>query len=103
MTRLEQILEMLKQDPNDPFLNYAMALEHAKLGNIETAINAIENIISRDENYLGGYYQLGKFYEQALQPEKAMEVYKKGIEIAKKQNNRKTLGELNEALMMLED
>ena len=35
--------------------------------------------------------------------EKAIAIYQKGIEIAKKQNNRKAQGELNEALMMLED
>jgi tetratricopeptide (TPR) repeat protein len=103
MNRLEQLLEMLKSDPHDPFLNYALALEYAKLGSIDTAIHGIEGIILRDENYLGAYYQLGKFYEQSLQPEKAVETYLKGIEIAKKQNNRKALGELNEALMMLED
>jgi tetratricopeptide (TPR) repeat protein len=103
MTRLEQILEMLKEDPTDAFLNYGLALEFAKLGNIDTAIDAIEGIIARDENYLGAYYQLGKFYEQSLQPEKAITTYQKGIEIAKKQNNRKAIAELNEALLMLED
>ena len=103
MSRLEQILQMLKEDPADPFLNYAMALEFAKLGNIDTAIDAIEGIIARDENYIGAYYQLGKFYEQSLQPEMAITTYQKGIVIAKKQNNNKVLGELNEALLTLED
>lgn len=103
MTRLEQLLEMLQQDPQDAFLNYALALEFAKTGDIDPAIDAIEGILARDENYLGAYYQLGKFYEQTLQPEKAILTYQKGMEIAKKQNNRKTLGELNEALLMLED
>lgn len=103
MARLEQLLEMLKEDPNDSFLNYALALEYAKLGNIDSAVDLIEKIIARDENYLGAYYQLGKFYEQSLQAEKAVEAYQKGIEVAKKQNNRKALGELNEALLMLED
>lgn len=103
MSRLEQILRMLKEDPSDPFLNYAMALEFAKLGNIDTAIDAIEGIIARDANYLGAYYQLGKFYEQSLQPEKAISTYQKGIAVAKNQHNNKALGELSEALLMLED
>ncbi|MDF2438774.1 MAG: tetratricopeptide repeat protein [Bacteroidota bacterium] len=103
MSRLEELLKMLQESPHDSFLNYALALEFAKLGNIDTAIDALEGIIARDENYLGSYYQLGKFYEQSLQTEKAVSTYKKGIEIAKKQNNKKTLAELNEALLMLED
>ncbi len=96
-------MEMLKSEPHDSFLNYALALEYAKENNIQKAIEIIEEVIGRDENYLGGYYQLGKFYEQLNLREKAIAIYQKGIEIAKKQNNRKAQGELNEALMMLED
>lgn len=103
MSRLEQLLSMLKEDPTDPFLNYALALEFAKTGNIDSAIDMLKGIIERDSSYLACYYQLGKFYEQSLQPELAIETYKRGIEIAKMKNDRKTLGELNEALLMLED
>jgi tetratricopeptide (TPR) repeat protein len=103
MTRLQQLEEMLRNEPHDAFLNYALALEFAKINEIEKAIMIIEMILNREENYLGAYYQLGKFYEQSLQPEKAVEVYQRGIEIARRCNNKKTLGELNEALQMLED
>ena len=102
-SRLEQLNEMLKDEPNDSFLNYALALEYAKADNIIKAIELIEALLLRDENYLGAYYQLGKYYEQLNKNEKAMDIYNKGIVISKKQNNRKTLGELNEALMMLEE
>lgn len=94
---------MLRNEPNDSFLNYALALEFAKINEVEKAIIIIEMILERDANYLGAYYQLGKYYEQTLQPEKAIIAYQRGIEIAKKCNNKKTLGELNEALQMLED
>jgi tetratricopeptide (TPR) repeat protein len=102
-TRLEQLQEMLQKEPHDPFLNYAVALEHAKSGDTFKAISIIEEILARDENYLGAYYQLGKYYEETAQKEKAISIYRKGMEIAKKQNNRKTMGELNTALMLLED
>ncbi len=101
--RLEQLLEMLKSEPNDSFLNYALALEYAKANDVLKAIELIEALLLRDENYLGAYYQSGKYYEQLGNTEKAMEIYTKGIAIAKKQNNRKALGELNEALVMLEE
>jgi Tfp pilus assembly protein PilF len=102
MTRLEQLREMLQEDPHDSFLNYGLALELAKSGDTVAAIARIEAIIARDENYLGAYYQLGKFYEEVSDPEKAMAVYRKGIVIAKQQNNRKAMGELNEALQQIE-
>jgi tetratricopeptide (TPR) repeat protein len=57
--------------------------------------------IKEDINYVASYYQLGKLYESLNDVEKALEVYKKGIEIAKKMENKKTLLELQEAFNML--
>jgi len=103
MSRLSQIEEMLKTEPNDSFLNYALALEFAKANDVHKAIELIENVLLREENYLGAYYQLGKFYEQIQDLPKAIATYTKGIVIAKSIKNNKALGELNEALWMLED
>lgn len=103
MSRLSQIQEMLKNEPNDSFLNYALALEYGKLENVKKAIELIEALLVRDEEYLGAYYQLGKYYEQIENPEMAISTYKKGVSLAQKKKNNKALGELNEALWMLED
>ncbi len=102
-SRILQLQEMLKTEPNDSFLNYGLALEYGKLNEIQKAIELIEALLLRDSAYLGAYYQLGKYYEQVQQTEKAMAVYKKGISIAQQQKNKKAEGELNEALWMLED
>jgi tetratricopeptide (TPR) repeat protein len=101
--RLQQIQQMLKDEPNDSFLNYALAIEYAGSGDVKKAIEIIESLLIRDENYLGAYYQLGKYYEETEQPQAAITIYNKGVIIAKQQKNNKTFGELNEALMMLED
>lgn len=103
MPRLDQIIEMLKTEPNDSFLNYALALEYVKANDVKKAIELIETLLSKDENYLGAYYQLGKYYEQIQNLPKAVSTYNKGIIIAQKIKNNKALGELNEALWMLED
>ena len=94
---------MLKNEPHDSFLNYALALEYAKINDIPKAIEIIEGLLLRDGNYLGAYYQLGKYYEQIEQRERAMNTYKKGIVIAQETNNKKALSELKEALQMLEE
>jgi len=103
LQRLQYIREMLKSEPDDSFLNYALALEYAKINDVKKAIELIEKLLLRDENYLGAYYQLGKYYEQTELLENAVATYKKGIIIAQLKNDKKTLGELNEALLMLED
>lgn len=102
-SRLQQIKKMLETEPNDSFLNYALALEYAKADDLQRAIQLIEEIIRRDKNYLGAYYELGKYYELTSQPEKAINIYKRGIAIALQQKNRKAQMELNEALLQLED
>jgi tetratricopeptide (TPR) repeat protein len=102
-SRLHHIQEMLSKEPNDSFLQYALALEYANAKDIEKAISIIEGLLLKNENYLGAYYQLGKYYEQTAQQDKAIASYKKGVLIAQAQKNRKTEGELNEALMLLEE
>jgi Tfp pilus assembly protein PilF len=102
-SRLEQLKKMLETEPNDSFLNYALALEYAKTNDLKKAIQLIEAIIVRDKDYLGAYYELGKYYELSEQAQMAADIYRKGIEIAIQQKNRKAQLELNEALLQLED
>lgn len=102
-TRLEMIEEMLRKNPKDNFLNYAAALEYQKKGDKGKAIGLIEQIIERDKNYLGAYYQLGQMYEELGRIDEAIQLYRDGKVIAKKQNDMKTIGELTEALMLLDE
>ena len=99
--RIELINEMLQKEPNDPFLNYALALEYVKCDKGDQAIGLIEKILKKDANYLGAYYQLGKLYEESDQLDKAIRIYQKGMKIAEDQAHEKTIGELSEALMLL--
>ena len=101
--RIEMLNEMLKAEPNDPFLHYALALEFEKAEQIHKAITSLENLKSQQPEYLPTNYKLGKLYELILNNIAAIEVYKLGVILAKKTNEMKTLGELNEAIMNLED
>jgi len=101
--RIKSLLQLLKDEPHDPFLNYALALEYYKLGEHSKAINLIETLLVRDENYLGAYLQLGNWYESAGNIEKARNTYTTGTKIARIQGNRKTLSELEEAIFLLDD
>jgi tetratricopeptide (TPR) repeat protein len=102
-SRIDALKEMLRKEPHDAFLNYALAIELEKENKVPEAIVIIEQVLQRDEQYLGGYYKLGKLHEAAGEKEKAIAVYQKGIAIARQQRNNKTLNELNEALQQLEE
>jgi len=102
-TRLEQLQQMLTQEPNDEFLQYAIAIEHLSANNFEKAIDCFKNILQTNSEYLAAYYQLGKCYEELKQFDAAKNIYTKGVEVAQKQSKTKTLNELREALFLLED
>jgi tetratricopeptide (TPR) repeat protein len=100
--RLAMIKEMLEANPNDPFLKYAAALEFRKNNDLDKAIHTMEEIIREHADYLPTYYQLGKMYEEKGMMHIAIKHYKAGRIVATQQNERKILGELNEALMLLD-
>ena len=101
--RLKQLQELLKSEPNDCFLLHAMGVEYFSSERYDNAIEFFKKAIFNDKNYLASYYQLGQALERIDNNAEAIEVYRQGIEVAKKQNNNKALGELNQALLMLED
>ncbi len=100
---MEMITEMLQKNPDDTFLNYAAALEHKKDKKPRKAIKIFKKIVSQDPDYLATYYQLGKLLEEVGKTEEAIEVYTSGRELAKKTKDIKAMGELSEALMILDE
>ena len=97
MDRLQRLREMLAQQPTDSFLNHAMALEEIKLGNEAAARSLFESILQRDPQYIGSYYHLGKLLERQGDETAAIEVFERGMEVAKKLGDQHALNELRGA------
>jgi tetratricopeptide (TPR) repeat protein len=102
MKRLDYLLDLLAQN-NDPFLLFAIAKEHEKAQDEEQALSYYERVRKEFPDYVGLYYHLGKLFERLQQTEKAMEAYQQGIALARKIGDQHALGELNSALMLIED
>ena len=101
--RLEFVTSMYRKNPTDSFLAFAAAVEHQMAGNRKRAIEICESIIEEDPNYVDAYYKLGKMFENSNRIEKAKTAYKAGKIIASKSKNEKSIGELTEALMILDE
>ena len=56
--RLEQLRALLAEEPNDPFLRYAIALELKRAGRMEEAAADLERLIREDPKYIACFYQL---------------------------------------------
>lgn len=103
LPRKELIFDMLLKEPNDVFLNYALAMEHLSSEEFKEAELQLKKVLTINPNYLPCFYQLGQVNEKLGNNDIALNFYKQGVEFAKSQNNNKALGELNEAIWMLED
>lgn len=97
MSRLETLLNFLKEDPNDAFTRYAIATEYNQMGDLEQAQTYYEYLIQHHEDYVGTYYHLGKLYEKVGQQERAIETYQKGMQVAFKAKNMHAHSELQSA------
>ena len=97
MDRLQRLREMLAQQPTDSFLNHALALEEIKLGNEAAARSLFESILQREPQYIGSYYHLGKLLERQGEETAAIEVFGRGMEVAKKLGDQHALNELRGA------
>jgi tetratricopeptide (TPR) repeat protein len=100
--RLQILLQYIKDDPEDPFCKYALALEYIKRNEIQEAQSILEQLISNNADYLAAYYQLGKLLEFNKMNGAAIAIYREGILIADSQNNRHTKNELQAAIDNLE-
>ncbi len=101
MNRLEQLQDFLKEDPNDPFLKYAIATEYKSMNELEKALITFQSLMEAHPNYVPTYYHLGKTLEALNRNEEAIEIYEKGITIAMQMKDMHAARELREALQQL--
>lgn len=101
MNRLDYLLELHKEQPEDPFLLYGIALEYQKFGSPETSAT-FDRLLDIFPSYLPTYYLAAAHFAEAGLYEKALTIYDAGILLAQKSNESKTLAELKNAKQNLE-
>ncbi len=103
-SRIDTLRKMLAAEPEDVFLNYALALEYFRVpSTVLLGEEQLHKVLKMDPSYVPAYFQLGKVYESTGESAKAIETYKTGIHYAEMKKDRKAVNELNEAIFMLED
>ena len=102
MDRITRLKEFLEKEPEDNFLQHALALEYIKTGEIEEAKVLFKNILSLNENYIPSYYHYAKLLVAEDEIDEAMEVYKKGMIECRKAGDNHSFNELQNALEELD-
>ena len=101
--RLDKLLQMQRDLPEDSFLLFALAKEYEKLKKMDEAMSYYLKLQSKDPDYVGTYYHLGKLYEHFEKAQEAFQTYSQGMKIAKKQGDQHSMNELAGARLNLGD
>ncbi|HQV37793.1 MAG: tetratricopeptide repeat protein [Flavobacteriales bacterium] len=76
--RLAQLRSMLEEEPGDPFLRYAIALERKRAGDMEGAATDLETLLREDPGYIACYYQLAMVLADLGRVQEAIEACRAG-------------------------
>lgn len=73
---------MLAAEPSNTMVMFGLAKEYEKLGRHEDVIRVLENYLARADDEGNAYGTLANAYLKTGDREKAIETYKKGIDVA---------------------
>ncbi|MDI1321195.1 MAG: tetratricopeptide repeat protein [Algoriphagus sp.] len=96
LDRLQLLLQFTKEEPENPFNWYALALEYSNSDQAKTA-EIFDNLLKSHPEYLPTYYTSAQFFSEQIDLEKAKEIFEKGILLAGKLKEEKALKELKNA------
>jgi lipoprotein NlpI len=101
MNRLEQLQQFYKEEPNDPFNLYALALEVAK-SQPHQAFQVFKQLMTGFPDYVPAYYQAATLsLELALSNETKI-ILENGMSWAKSKNDMKAFNEMRQLLNEVE-
>ncbi len=102
MPTIAQLEKLLQVDPNDTFVLYGLAQEHAKAGHYAESITFYDRCLARDPDYCYAYFHKARVQEVAGDVPGAIATLKLGIAKARALGDSKALNELGSALDILE-
>ncbi len=98
MSRLKQLEDLLRNEPNDPFLRYGVAMEHKKAGRLDQALDWFARTLEADPTYCYAWYQQGQIHAGRGDTRAARDIYERGIAAARACNDQHAAGEMQAAL-----
>lgn len=105
--RMERIEALLAESPEDPFLRYGLAMEHASAGDDAECVAILQDLIARtaQEPYIPAYLQAAQALMRLERNGEAIELLRSGIAAAERVGTPEALharGEMQGLLSTLE-
>src|SRR5437762_3572393 len=102
--RMAQIEAMLAEDPDDAFLRYGLAMEHAGAGDDAACVEVLRDLIARTaaNPYVPAFLQAGQALARLDRVAEACAVLRQGVDEAHKAGDTHAQGEMQGLLDSLE-
>jgi len=101
-SRLQQIQEMLADDPNDPTLRYMLAMEYVSKGDDALAVRSFQELVEAAPDYVPAYMQAGRALVRLGRDDEARNLFQSGIAAAEKKQDFHARDEMQGMLADLE-
>jgi len=100
--RLQQIRNLLQDDPDDPFLRYGLAMELISLGDSTEAVEIFRDLMQRTPGYVPTYLMLAQTLQRQGKEPEAANVLRSGIAVAQAAGEEHAMSELQALLAIVE-
>lgn len=96
--RLNLLLQFLEQNPGDAFARYGLAMEYARIGKTDTALEQYRKLLELHPDYANGYFMAAQTLERAGRTAEAKTMLENGIAAAKRAGNQHAVREMSALL-----
>ena len=102
--RMEQIEALLAEDPDDAFLRYGLAMEHASAGDDAACVSVLHDLLARTaaNPYVPAFLQCGQALVRLDRTAEACAVLARGIDAARRAGETHAMGEMQGLLASIE-
>ena len=100
MPSREQLEKLLGAEPDDVFLNFALAMELAKGESKEAALERFARVIELDADYVAAYHQQGRLLIGLGRIDEARRALAAGVAAAQRVGDGHTASQMTELLIL---
>ena len=96
--RIEMFQQLLAQHPGDAFTRYGLAMEYARIGQVEAALAEFKTLLVQHPDYEAGYFMAAQTLAKQGRSEEAIEQLRNGISAATRKGNAHAQSEMQALL-----
>ena len=98
----EMYKEFLKDYPDDSMVHFSLGLLYLDENRLEEAIQALETTIKLQPDYMAACWKLANAYEEIQAIDKAIQTYKRTLQLAQQINDQTMIDDVQERLEFLQ-